>query len=219
MDRFIQPTTDFLGGAPIGIFYTDIDGDCSFVNSRWSQITGISPEDVNNAHWCNALHPDDCDRITTNWAKAVAERQPFRSEHRYLHPNNKITWVIAQAFPDVGPDGNYRGYIGTLTDITEHKELEQTLGRFQYEDEKGRMFVRPLMTNDEIRKMDVSRAILICGHHSPIQAKMQPFFRNGRFREYSMIPPPQLQSKIPFNAVPLLPISDSQKDEYEKQLS
>ena len=33
------------------------------------------------------------------------------------------------------------------------KELEQTLGQFQYEDKKKRTVVRPLMTNDEIRTM------------------------------------------------------------------
>lgn len=76
------------------------------------------------------------------------------------------------------------------------KELEFTLGRFQYEDKKERTIVRPLMTSDEIRTMPSSQALLICGYHPPILAKVIPYYRTRRFLKYSLIPPPAISSTI-----------------------
>lgn len=77
------------------------------------------------------------------------------------------------------------------------KELELTLGRFQYEDERKRTVIRPLMTSDEIRTMSSSQALLICGYYSPILAKVVPYYKNRRFLAYSKIPAPVISTIAP----------------------
>jgi len=84
------------------------------------------------------------------------------------------------------------------------KELEQTLGKYQYEDEKRGTIVRPLMTNDEIRTMKINRAILVCGHHPPIIAKLRPFYKNSYYRRYSNIEAPEMINERLAMAIPLL---------------
>jgi type IV secretion system protein VirD4 len=84
------------------------------------------------------------------------------------------------------------------------KELEQTLGKYQYEDEKQRTVVRSLMTNDEIRTMKINRALLVCGHHPPIIARLRPFYKNSVYRQYSQIEAPQLDDSKLAYVVPLL---------------
>lgn len=84
-------------------------------------------------------------------------------------------------------------------------ELERTLGKYEYEDDKKRTIVRPLMTNDEIRTMNINKALLICGHHPPIMAKLKPYYKNLAFRNYSKIPAPQIgQDTLPED-IPVLP--------------
>jgi type IV secretory pathway TraG/TraD family ATPase VirD4 len=96
------------------------------------------------------------------------------------------------------------------------KELEQTLGKYQYEDEQKRTVIRPLMTSDEIRTMKENRALLICGHHAPIMARLKPYYKQIKFRGYSLITPPEINSQAPINSVPILPLnnpSDKQEDQ------
>ena len=69
------------------------------------------------------------------------------------------------------------------------KELEDTLGKFEFKDEEGKVILRSLMTADEIRTMLVDCAILICGHHPPIRARLRPYYKRRDFRRYSQLPP------------------------------
>lgn len=87
------------------------------------------------------------------------------------------------------------------------KELEATLGKYQYEDDKGAKIIRPLMTNDEIRIISSKKAILICGNYQPIMVKLKPYYKNFRFKKYNLLPAPInqiLENDIP---VPVLPLS------------
>jgi type IV secretory pathway TraG/TraD family ATPase VirD4 len=67
------------------------------------------------------------------------------------------------------------------------RELETLLGRFTYTDENGTERTRLLMSADEIRTLK-NEAIVLCGNHPPIRAKMTPYYSNYRLRKYAAIP-------------------------------
>jgi type IV secretory pathway TraG/TraD family ATPase VirD4 len=92
------------------------------------------------------------------------------------------------------------------------KELEQTLGKFEFEDNAGKKIVRSLMTNDEIRTMKPSRALLICGHYKPILARLKPFYKISRLRGYSELKIPELNSELNETALSILPLTKSNHD-------
>lgn len=94
------------------------------------------------------------------------------------------------------------------------KELEQTLGRYQYENDKKGTVIRPLMTNDEIRTMKVNKALLVCGHHPPILARLRPYYKNSQYREYSKIPVPDIENEILTDEIPLLPLKIPVKSQH-----
>lgn len=89
------------------------------------------------------------------------------------------------------------------------RELEQTLGRFEFKDENEKKVIRPLMTNDEIRMMDTDRALLVCGHHPPVIAKLIPYYKRMNFREYSSIPAPETENQALSGSIPVLPLIPS----------
>lgn len=86
------------------------------------------------------------------------------------------------------------------------RELEQTLGRFEYIDKEGKKNIEPLMTNDQVRTMKLSRALFICGHHKPILAKLEPYYKRRKHLEYSLIPPPDITNGISVDVIPILPL-------------
>jgi len=109
--------------APVGIFSTDIDGQCEYVNQRWCEIAGLSPAQALGRGWVNAVHPEDRPRVADEWQHSTRRGEPFRSEYRFLAPDGRVTWVLGQAIVE-HRDGSAVGYIGTITDITERQHAE-----------------------------------------------------------------------------------------------
>ena len=112
---------------PVGIFRTDVQGNNLYHNERWCEITGLSVEESQGQGWVKGLYPDDRERVFAEWYRSLAENRLFRSEHRLQRPDNVITWVFVQSVAEKDADGELIGFVGTLTDITERKNMEQAL--------------------------------------------------------------------------------------------
>ncbi|MEH2026108.1 PAS domain S-box protein [Nostoc sp.] len=113
--------------SPACIFHTDVDGNVLYFNQRWSEITGCSLEESLLTGWANAVHPDDREQVLLLWNQARAAQGMYKYEHRFLRDAHTVVWVICQALPEFGDDGEIKGYIGTITDITERKLAEEAL--------------------------------------------------------------------------------------------
>ncbi len=113
--------------APVGIFRTDIAGNCLFVNQRWCEIAGVSPNEALGTGWTQGLHPEDRQIISAEWYQSTRENRPFKLEYRFLRPDSTFTWVFGQALAEKDEDGEIVGYIGTITDISDAKEISLIL--------------------------------------------------------------------------------------------
>ena len=113
--------------APVGIFRTDAEGHCTYVNKRWCDIAGIGPEQAHGEGWARAIHPDDRKYIFERWYATAKNDQPFMEECRMQRPDGATTWVLARASAEKEADGRVTGYVGTITDITDRKLAEKTL--------------------------------------------------------------------------------------------
>jgi PAS domain S-box-containing protein len=113
--------------SPVGIFQTDPQGDCLFVNPRWSEITGLSPEEAIDKGWVNAIYPEDRQQMVKAWYETAKAGNPFLREFRYQTPQGKVTWVFANATVMHNETGEIIGYLGTVTDISDRKEAEAAL--------------------------------------------------------------------------------------------
>ncbi|MFM6158890.1 MAG: PAS domain S-box protein, partial [Sphaerospermopsis kisseleviana] len=115
--------------SPVGIFHTDILGNCDYVNDRWCEITGINRETALNMSWINTIHPEDQPRIEAEWYHHLQKHRPFRSKYRFKHSHSHVTWVVGQTVPEIGEDGKVIAYVGTITDISEDKQVEEALAQ------------------------------------------------------------------------------------------
>jgi type IV secretion system protein VirD4 len=88
-------------------------------------------------------------------------------------------------------------------------ELERTLGKFEFKDKEGHKVVRSLLTSDEIRMLDLNRALLVCGHHPPIMARLKPYYKRTAFREFASIPYAEIENNATFDSIPVLPLVPS----------
>lgn len=113
--------------SPVGIFRANARGLCTYVNDRWSAMTGYSAQAASGATWELAIHPDDVARMRAEWRRCLAERVPFRIEHRFLQPTGRAVWALTQLVRDVDGSGRVTGYTGMTTDITELHQMREEL--------------------------------------------------------------------------------------------
>ena len=115
------------GSLPVLIWTADAEGACDYVNERWSELTGLSASKLLGWGWLDRVHPDDRERVAAEFSAAVAARGPLRVECRMLHQGGEYRWFLGTGEPCYGAGGEFLGYSGCCTDVTDRRALEQRL--------------------------------------------------------------------------------------------
>jgi PAS domain S-box-containing protein len=113
--------------APVGIFLTDTNGDCVFVNEAWRFMSGLSPDEARGKGWAKAIHPDDRERVFAEWYAAAQEQRSFASEYRIQRADGAVFWLEGSAVTSRNASGVSTGYIGIVVDITERRKAVDAL--------------------------------------------------------------------------------------------
>ncbi len=108
--------------APVGIFRTDVNGNCVYVNKHWCELSGLTSDQAQGAGWINALHQDDRQRVIDEWVRSCRENDRFDCEYRYVRADGTTKWILGQSTAVDSNEGGVVGYVGAVTDITILKE-------------------------------------------------------------------------------------------------
>jgi PAS domain S-box-containing protein len=108
--------------SPVCIFHSNADGNCLYMNKRWTEMTGYSNTECLGVNWINMIHPEDREK-----ALKKPREVESKSEHRLIAVDGREIWVICQSIAELGENGEIKGYIGSITDITERKKAEVAL--------------------------------------------------------------------------------------------
>lgn len=101
-----------------------------FYSDKWREIRGIPPgEKFDESHdaWIRRVHPDDRDRIEEENRK-VLEHKNHRThyEYRERRRDGQWIWILSQGkVLERNADGSVRRIVGTDSDITKLKMLEE----------------------------------------------------------------------------------------------
>ncbi|HEY9696107.1 MAG TPA: PAS domain S-box protein [Trichocoleus sp.] len=122
-----QQYTALAETVPVGIFYTDPQANSLYNNSRWYEMTGLTEAETKGLGWLQAVHPGDREQLAASWRSAIESSSSFQTEHRLIHRNGHEIWVVVQATPERDASGTLIGYLGTITDISDRKRIEEAL--------------------------------------------------------------------------------------------
>ncbi len=112
--------------SPIAIYTTDVNGNCTYVNQTWLNMTGMNKKEALGDGWLNALHPEDLEGVKVNWYKSVESNGSWRFEYRFINKKNKeISWVEGTAKELFNDKNELIGFLGTNVNITERKRAEK----------------------------------------------------------------------------------------------
>ncbi len=116
------------GCAPVGIFQTDAAGHCIYTNPHWQELSGLALEDTLGAGWANAIHPEDRGAVVSAWEASARAGAEFAIEFRMQTPQGVVRWVSSRSRPlRADGSGTVQGHVGTVEDVTEHREAEEHL--------------------------------------------------------------------------------------------
>ncbi|MEO0646173.1 MAG: PAS domain S-box protein [Cyanobacteria bacterium J06650_10] len=114
--------------APVGIYQTDLNGQCIYTNAKWQEIAGLTLEESLGDSWTQSIHPNDREKVFKTWTRFVAGDSDFSLEFRFLkEPEQEERWVFGRAIAIQSPTGETIGYVGVNEDITARKRAEHTI--------------------------------------------------------------------------------------------
>jgi PAS domain S-box-containing protein len=109
------------------------DGSPEFLNRRWLEYTGLSPEEGLDWGEKIAAHPEDRAKLLNDWKKSFTSGNPIETEARLRRADGEYRWLMIRALPLRDDAGNIIKWYGTNTDIDDRKRAEEALRRSQAE--------------------------------------------------------------------------------------
>ncbi len=113
--------------SPVGTFFTDEKGICSYVNNEWTKITGQPESYWRNRTWTEAIHEADREKIIADWARIVLKHGTFEVECRIRKADGEIRWILCRATAIKESDRGQDLFIGVAIDIADRKQIEHEL--------------------------------------------------------------------------------------------
>jgi PAS domain S-box-containing protein len=122
-----QRFRDLADNAPMMIWVTDPTGYCTYLNRSWYDFSGQTEQTGLGYGWLEITHPEDREYSKNIFLAANARREAFQIEYRLRRKDGEYRFCIDAGSPWFGVDGEFKGYIGSVIDISDRKGAEEAL--------------------------------------------------------------------------------------------
>ena len=114
------------------MYEVDAEWRCTYASPVIERVMGYTPQEVVGRHFFEFFHPEDRKRLKKTALAVLAEKKPFRDFiGRFVHKDGSEVWVSTSGIPKFDDQGNFRGYRGANTDITDRIKAERALRQSQ----------------------------------------------------------------------------------------
>jgi formate hydrogenlyase transcriptional activator len=103
------------------------DGSIEFLNRRWHEYTGLSPEESHGSGWQVAIHPEDRAPLVEQCKEQLTSGEPGEMEARLRRHDGVFRWFLMRVEALREETGKIVRWYGTCTDIETLKEIEAKL--------------------------------------------------------------------------------------------
>ncbi|MDD5329992.1 MAG: EAL domain-containing protein [Sulfuricella sp.] len=154
--------------ANLGSWELDLVTDSLTWSDEVFRIYEIDPDrfDASYESFLAAVHPEDRDTVKMAYADSVLNRQPYDLVHRLLTADGRVKFVHERCQTFYDEAGTALRSLGTVQDITERKQVEDTLRQWATVFQNTQEGV--LITDQKLHIVAVNRAFThITGYAEP----------------------------------------------------
>jgi PAS domain S-box-containing protein len=111
--------------SPAALWMTNENEENVFISDTWLKWTGKNFNEVIQHGWVQSVAEEDKIVIVNKFRECFKKRKYFNAEFRFIKADGEIRWGLTEGYPFYDFNGDFSGYAGSVTDITEIKKLEQ----------------------------------------------------------------------------------------------
>jgi len=118
--------------APIGLAIVNLQGQCLETNQALQAMIGYSAQELDHMSFATFTHPDDLAIEMSLLEALIAGKQSqYEIEKRYIHKDGSVINVYVRVVAVRTAAGDVDFFIGTIEDITQRKQTEESLRESQ----------------------------------------------------------------------------------------
>jgi len=125
-ERYVLATK----AARVGVWDWNVQNNKFYLDPNIKAILGYTDAEIPNdlEIWSNYIHPDDKQPVMEAFQDHIdGNTLEFAYEHRMLHKDGSIRWIMARGTAIRDAQGNAVRVVGTHTDITHRKLAEEAI--------------------------------------------------------------------------------------------
>lgn len=150
-----------IEGSGDGLWDWDVAQNIVFYSERWKQMLGYAENEVGNGldEWEMRIHPDDkAGTLASVQAYLSGKSSSYLSEHRVLSKDGDYKWILDRGMVVArDAEGHPIRLIGTHTDITERKRMEDQVRQLAFYDPLTQLPNRRLLNDRLSRAMSAGK--------------------------------------------------------------
>jgi PAS domain S-box-containing protein len=112
---------------PAMVWISDPQGTLYYYNRSVYEFSGFTPEELARTGWIEIVHPEDRPENIEKWMHSIKTGEPFLFEHRFRRHDGVYRWQLSRAVPQYNDEGQIEMWVGSSTDIHDHKEFADEL--------------------------------------------------------------------------------------------
>jgi PAS domain S-box-containing protein len=125
-----------------GLWDWDLESNRVFFSTGWKQMLGYEEKDIGDTldEWDKRVHPEDKERTYADIKRHLSGEVPnYKNEHRALCRDGTWKWILDRGMVvERYSDGRPKRMVGTHTDLTERRRVEEQLKEAAEEMRKAR---------------------------------------------------------------------------------
>ncbi len=119
-----------FSGSTDGLWDWNMTDNSVYFSPRWKGMLGYEEDELENQldTWKKRLHPDDIENVLQEVQAHIDKKTPtFENIHRLKHKDGSWVWILDRGKVFYSNEGTAVRFIGTHTDITKEKKLENKI--------------------------------------------------------------------------------------------
>ncbi|UYZ57352.1 PAS domain-containing protein [Hymenobacter latericus] len=130
----------------------EANGDIYWYNKRWYEFTGTTLEEMRGWGWEKVHHPDHIERVVAFVRQAWGAGKAWELSFPLRSHEGEYRWFLTRAVPVHNEQGEVVRWLGTNTDVTDMRQMQERLER-AYNDLELKITFRTLELEREVQSL------------------------------------------------------------------